>query len=143
MSEHRIPTYLTAAARLGAAQELKQVVIVVLRDGVRELYLADDLGVRKCEPRWMYTPSAARRRQARPFYFKVKRIAMDPYDAKDPSGPHKRERERVFKVVEHLGTMPEGVRSEVLARAEDVGVPVWNWPSENLPYRVTFPGEDD
>lgn len=151
MSQHEIPDHLKAAARLGAAKQLGQVIVLVIRNGMRELYLADDLGRRACTERWMDTIDVARAKQRRPITFQGKEerrrgLAMDPWEAmhqeQQHRAPARRKKEYVFRVVEHLGSVPEGVRSTVLMEAEDLGVPIWNWPGERLPYRVEFPPED-
>ena len=141
MDDHRIPGHVTAAARLGAAKDLKQVVIVVAGNATRELYLADDCGNQPLENRdWKWADSwrSAEAKQRRPAHYKAYRQRRDdPYDrGPDPHAPKQRKTERVFRVVAHLGSMPEGVRSTMLMQAENNGVPVWNWPGERLPYRV-------
>lgn len=140
MDEHQLPPHLTAAARLGAAKELKQVVIVVIGNATREAYLAEDCGNKplvNSGTKWTDPWKVIARKQGSQGIYHGRRYAMDQWDGVDAAlRPKKRKTERVFKVVEHLGSMPEGARSTVLMHAESIGIPIWNWPGERLPYRV-------
>lgn len=145
--KHRIPEYLVAATRLGAAHELGQSMVVSVFGGQRHLYLAEQRGrVRYDRPVWVDPPDAfehASRMILPALAGKLNRAAVTAQHAEDlvrvRAPVQVRVRDR-WVVIEYLGHEVEAVRSVALASAASLGVPILTWPGERLPYVVEWPG---
>lgn len=129
-----IPTHIVAATRLGVAKEAGQTLVVVLdkKSKRRSLWLANDLGMKECNARYVYRGEA-------PDPLKLTGNALLMVLAKRQTREVETiNLEHVYEVVEHLGNEDEAIRCVPLIEAERLGVPILDWPAHYVRYRVQW-----
>lgn len=128
-----VPAHLIAATRLGVAKEAGQVLVVVLDKRLRRrsLWLANDLGVHACSPRYAYKPQPE-------FTISPVYAALLKRGTRETKPVESITEERRYEVVEHLGNEDEAVRCVALAEADRIGVPIINWPAGFVRYHVEW-----